>query len=226
METVRNQTYKNWNLIFIDDASTDNTVKEIEKVLSKKIQLIKLSKHSGVSKARNEGIKIATGEYIAFLDSDDLWDKEKLGLQLKFMEENNYNFSFTGYKYNRKNNQGKIVKVPRKLTYKQALKNTVIFTSTVMINVKKVNKEIIYMPNAKFGEDSITWWKILKNGNTAYGMEQILATYRRGEKSLSSNKFFTIKCTWESYRKYEKLNVFKTSYYFIFYIFNAIKRRV
>jgi len=224
--TVGNQTYANWKLIFIDDGSTDNTVEEINKVLSEKIELIKLPRHVGVSEARNKGIETAAGDYIAFLDSDDLWEPEKLEKQLKFMEENDYNFSFTGYKYEKKDKQEKNVRVPKKLIYEEALKDTVIFTSTVMINIKKIDKEIIYMPNVKFGEDSITWWKILKNGNTAYGINQVLAVYRRGEKSLSSNKFFTIKCTWKSYRKYEKLNIFKASYYFIFYIFNAIKRRI
>jgi len=88
--TVGNQTYANWKLIFIDDGSTDNTVEEINKVLSEKIELIKLPRHVGVSEARNKGIETAAGDYIAFLDSDDLWEPEKLEKQLKFMEENDY----------------------------------------------------------------------------------------------------------------------------------------
>ena len=227
VKTVKNQTYKNWELIFVDDCSIDNTAEKIENMKLDNIKLIKSTKNSGVAIARNKGIEMARGKYIAFLDSDDLWDKEKLFKQVQFMEKNNYKFSFTGYQYKNLTKQGKIVKVPEKLNYKQAMKNTVIFTSTVVLNAELLGKEIMMMPNVAFGEDSITWWKILKKGNTAYGINENLATYRRiDEKSLARNKLFTIENTWKSYRKYEGLSICESMYFFMFYLFNAIKRRI
>lgn len=226
ISTVKMQTYKNWEIIFIDDASTDTSVKQIESKLSDKIKLCKFKHNKGVSQARNEGIALAQGEYIAFLDADDLWRKDKLQKQIEFMKEKKVAFSFTSYQYEKNGKLGKIVNVPEKLTYVQALKNTVIFTSTVMLNVEIIGKKIMMMPSAKFGEDSITWWNILKNGNVAYGINENLVTYRRSEKSLSSNKIFTTRCTWNSYRKYQKFGIIKSLYYFLFYIFNAIKRRI
>lgn len=229
IETVLNQTINNFELILVDDISTDNSSKIIKEYTKKdsRIKYVKLEKKGLASGARNRGVLEAKGEFVCFLDADDLWSKDKLEKQLLFMKKNNCAFSFTGYEF--ANNQGipngKKVIVPFKINYKQALKNTTIFTSTVMFDMKKIKKEDIYMPNIK-SEDTATWWKILKKGYIAYGLNEVLTLYRRSEGTLSSNKIEAIKRIWYLYRKQEKLNLFSAIYNFMFYLKNAIKRRI
>lgn len=228
INSIKNQTYENWEAIFVDDCSTDNSVDIIKEFSEdKRIKLITLEQNEGAAITRNTGIDIASGRYVAFLDSDDLWNKEKLEKQIKFMKENNYEFSFTGYEFADENGSGtgKIVKVPQKITYIEALKNTTIFTSTVMFDITKLDKELIKMPKVK-SEDTATWWKILKNNNIAYGLNENLTYYRRSENTLSSNKFEAIKRIWYLYRKVEKLGIVYSIYNFVFYAINAVKRRV
>ena len=125
-----------------------------------------------------------------------------------------------------KNGKKKRVRVPKLLTYKEALKNTTIFTSTVMFNMNYLSKDDIYMPNIRRGQDTATWWNILKKEITAYAMNEVLSVYRIDNKtSLSSNKFTALKRTWKIY-KMQDTNFFKRLYYFNCYIFNAIKRRI
>ena len=228
IKTVQDQTYKNWELIMIDDCSTDRSTEQILKYKSDKIKLIKLKKNSGAAICRNTGTKEAKGRYIAFLDADDLWKKEKLEVQLKFMKDKKCAFSFTGYEFADKDGvgNGKIVKVPEKINYKQALKNTTIWTSTVMFNMNKLKKEDIYMPDVKRGQDTATWWKVLKTGVEAYGLNKNLSIYRISTGTLSSNKFKALKRTWDLYRNVERLNIFYSLYNFLWYCFNAARRRI
>lgn len=229
IDTVEKQSYKNWELIFVDDCSKDNSTKIIKERIKddKKIKLIELKKNSGAANARNVGIDESKGSYIAFLDSDDLWKKEKLENQLAFIKENGCAFSFTGYEFADEYGlgNGKVVKVPFKMNYKKALKNTTIFTSTVIFDLKKISKDKIKFENIK-SEDTATWWKILKNGYMAYGLNENLSYYRRTSGTLSSNKFEAIKRTWNLYRTQEKLNIFYSFYNFCFYAFNAVRRRI
>ena len=224
ISSVLNQTYENLEIIVIDDKSSDNSVEIVEAKKDSRIRIIKLSENLGAAKARNVGIKEASGEYICFLDSDDYWDKEKIYKQIKFIEQNNYSFIYSEYAY-LKNNKIKIAHVPKCMNYEKALKNTAIFTSTVMFNMNYLKKEDIYMPNVKRGQDTATWWQILKKGITAYGINEVLAFYRVGEKSLSSNKIKALKRTWNLYKR-EDIKFLKKIYCFNCYIFNAIKRRL
>lgn len=231
METVRKQTYQNWELILVDDISTDKSCQLIEKYQKKHsdkmISLIKLKKKALAAGARNAGVKKAKGRYICFLDADDLWDKHKLEKQVAFMEKHNCAFSFTGYEFadSKGNLSGVKVMIPETLNYKQALKNTTIWTTTVMFDMTKITKELIKMPNVK-SEDTATWWKILKSGYTAFGLNEILSYYRRSEGTLSSNKIEAIKRIWNLYRNVEGLNIFTSIYNFCFYAINAVKRRI
>lgn len=229
IKTVEEQTYTNWELIFVNDCSKDKSAKIIEEKIKEndKIKLINLEQNSGAAIARNTGIDAARGQYITFLDADDLWNKEKLEKQIKFMKENNCAFSFTGYEFADENGigNGKVVNVPKTINYKQALKNTTISTITVMFDINILEKELIKMPNVK-SEDTATWWKILKSGYIAYGLNESLSYYRRTEGTLSSNKIEAIKRIWYLYRKQEKLNVIYSFYNFCFYAINAIRRRI
>lgn len=230
IKTVLNQTYQNWELLLVDDCSTDNSVSIINGYVAgdNRIKLIKLKENSGAAVARNEGMKNANGKYIAFLDSDDLWNENKLKKQINFMKKNKYVFTYTGYEFvdEEGNKLDKIVKVPEQLTYKQALKNTTIFTSTVIFDVQKLGKELIKMPNVRRGQDTATWWKVLKTGIIAYGLNESLSMYRRSNNTLSSNKVKALKRTWNLYRNVEKLPFFTSLFNFIFYCFNAVKRRI
>ena len=165
---------------------------------------------------------------MCFLDADDLWEKDKLEKQFKFMKKNNCEFSFTGYEFADEKGipNGKKVKVPANITYKQALKNTTIWTSTVMFDMNKLSKDSIYMPNVKRGQDTATWWKVLKKIKCAYGLNEVLSYYRRTNESLSANKLTALKRTWNLYRNVEKLGVFSSVYNFCWYCYNAVKRRI
>ena len=230
IRTVQEQTYGNWELILVNDCSTDNSISIIEKYTKEdnRIKLINLECNSGAAIARNTGIEQATGRYIAFLYADDLWMKDKLEKQIEFMKKNECAFSFTDYEFADENGKktGKIVNVPKELTYKQALKNTTIFTSTVIFNVEKLGKELISMPNVKRGQDTATWWKVLKQIDNAYGIDEVLSYYRRTNDSLSANKLKALKRTCNLYRNVEHLNIFYSFYNFGWYCFNAIKRRI
>ena len=228
INTVLDQTYTNWELLLVNDCSTDNSVDIIKKFKDKRIKLINNKVNSKAAISRNNGIKKAKGKYICFLDADDKWDKQKLVKQINFMKEKDCAFSFTSYEFADEKciPNGKKVIVPETINYKQALKNTTIWTSTVMFDMNKLSKEDIYMPNVARGQDTATWWKVLKKVNYAYGLKDVLSFYRRSEGTLSSNKFEAIKRTWNLYRNVEHLNIFSSSYNFIWYCFNAVKRRV
>ncbi len=230
IESVINQTYKNWELLIVDDCSTDKSVLIIKKIMKcdARIKLIENNKNKGAAHTRNNGIRSSKGRYICFLDSDDLWNKDKLTKQVNFMKRTMCSFSYTSYEFADSNGvpSNKIVNVPAKINYRQALKNTTIFTSTVMFDTKFLPKENIYMPDIRRGQDTATWWKVLKKIKYAFGMDEVLSYYRRVENTLSSNKIIALKRTWNLYRNTEKFNFFISLYYFIWYIFNAIKRRI
>ena len=224
IDSVINQTYKNLEIIIVNDKSNDSSLKIIKNIKDKRIKIINLSKNSGVSIARNKGIELSTGDLICFLDSDDYWNLKKIEKQVKFIEENDYTFIYSDYEFFKYNKKHRVV-VPKSITYKEALKNTTIFTSTVMFNMKYLSKDDIYMPNIKRGQDTLTWWRVLKKGITAYGMNEVLSIYRVEGNSLSSNKISALKRTWNIY-KLENVSILKRLYYFTFYVINAIKRRI
>lgn len=229
IKTVLNQTYTNWELILIDDKSTDKSVELITPYLKKdkRIKLLKNKTNLHAALTRNRGIDIAKGKYIAFLDADDLWMPTKLTKQIDFMTKKRCAFSYTGYEFADATGipNGKKVYVPTTLTYKQALKNTTISTITVMFDMTQLSKTDIHMPNVK-SEDTATWWRILRKINHAYGLNEILSIYRRSGSTLSSNKLQAVRRTWLLYRKSEKLNIFISIYYFFHYVLNATIRRI
>ena len=228
IKSVQNQTYKNWEILLIDDCSKDNSaqiIKEFQKY-DNRIKYIKLKKNSGASVSRNDGIRNAKGRFIAFVDSDDIWKPEKLEIQIKYMLKENLGFTFTSYRYMKENGEltNKIAKAPSKINYNGLLKNTIIGCSTVVIDREIV--DYFEMPLVRRGQDTATWLQILRKEKYAYGIEQDLVNYRLVGESLSSNKIIALKRTWNTYRNVEKLGLLKSSYVFCFYVFNAIKKRI
>lgn len=231
MDCVRRQSYTNWELLLVEDGSTDGTKQVIEEYLQKtadeRIRVIEMPVNGGAAKARNTGLLQAKGRYIAYLDSDDLWESVKLEHQLAFINAQNAAFSFTGYEFADENGKGlgKIVRVPATLNYRQALQNTTIFTTTVIFDTTRISKELLEMPRVK-SEDTALWWKVLKNGYIAYGLDENLAKYRRVGKSLSSNKLEALRRIWNLYRKVEGLGLFESMWNFCFWAVRAVVRRV
>lgn len=236
IQTVLAQTYDNWEWFIVDDNSSDQTLAIIEKAKQSfasdeatrdKINVIKLEQNGGAAKARNTGIKAAHGDYLCFLDADDLWKANKLERQLQFMSDTKAAFSFTGYEFADASGKpnGKVVSIPATITYKQALKNTTIWTSTVMFDMNQLTVDNILMPTIE-SEDTATWWTVLKRINYAYGLNNTLAFYRRSKHTLSSNKLKAIQRIWALYRKQENLNLVQSLINFIHYALNTIRRRV
>lgn len=227
IDSVLNQTYKDFELILVNDCSTDSSVEKIKKYTDSRIRLIEMDKNLGAWAARNRGIKESQGRYIAFLDSDDLWEPEKLEHELAFLEKEDAGFVFTGYEFADEKGvgTGAIVHVPHTFTFKQALNNTTIFTSTVMIDKEKIPMELILMPNIK-SEDTATWWRILMAGYIGYGLNENLVKYRRSAGSLSSNKLEAVKRIWRLYRKIAKLSVPASACHFVCWAFTAVFRRL
>lgn len=232
-ETIKSviaQTYQNWEMILVDDCSPDNSVAIIKKYAEKdnRIKYIKLEENSGAAIARNKALKESTGRFIAYLDADDLWKKEKLEKQVKFMLDNNYAFTCTDYEKIDENGKSlnKVIRIPRKVDYNLFLRNTIIQTVGVMVDIKLTGKELLKMPNIRRRQDAATWCQLLKNGFDCYEMPESLSYYRVVSNSLSSNKFKAIKMNWYWYRKIEKLPLWKTFYCFAGYAFNAVKKRI
>ena len=224
IESILAQTYKNWELIVVDDNSTDNGPEIVQKYAEKdeRIKLIKLNKNQGAAVARNTAIKVAKGSYIAFLDSDDLWTPTKLEEQIQFMEENNYSFTFTAYQQISEDGkkQKKIIEVPSTLSYRQALLKNPIGCLTAVYDAEKLGK--IYMPLIRKRQDYALWLKILKTGVKGHGLNKILAYYRLRKSSVSSNKIDLIKYQWTLYRKIEKLSIFESIFYLSCVVFQKL----
>lgn len=228
VRSVQSQSYSDWELLLVDDCSTDGSVELIQRLAASdgRIRCIRQAANGGAARARNRGVSEAGGRYIAFLDADDLWKPQKLERELEFMEKTSAAFVFSGYEFADEEGRGtgKVVYVPDELTYRQALKNTTIFTSTVLFDTGKIKKELLEMPEIA-SEDTATWWKILRNGHTACGLDENLVLYRRSMATLSSNKLVAIQRIWNLYRRAEGLSVAYSLYNFMYYAMRAVLRR-
>lgn len=191
------------------------------------VMLLQKQKNEGAARARNTGLDMAQGRYIAFLDADDVWYPEKLEREMRFMRQKEAGFVFTAYEFgdSQARPTGRVVHVPERLTYRQALSRTVIFTTTVLFDRKRIPDRLLRMP-AVASEDTATWWQILREGYTAWGLNEVLAVYRRPAKSLSSNKAEAVRRIWNLYRRQEKLSVAASAGYFIMWAYRATKRRI
>lgn len=230
IKCVLEQTYTNWEMLLVDDCTQDNSADIVKKYakMDERIKYFKLDENSGAATARNRALKESKGRFIAYLDADDLWKKNKLEKQITYMLENKYAFSCTDYEKidEEGNSLNKIVKIPKKVTYNLFLRNTIIQTVGVMIDTKLTGKELLVMPNIRRRQDAATWCQLLKNGFDCYEIPENLSYYRVVNNSLSSNKFKAVKGTWYLYRKIEKLSLLKSCYCFIGYAFNAVRKRI
>lgn len=223
IESVQAQTYANWEMIICDDCSKDQTVEIVEKYAEQdsRVKLIKLKENSGAAVTRNTAINNSSGRFIAFLDADDQWLADKLSRQISFMLENDIGFSFTGYEVmdDMGNSTGKVVKVPDKVNYQYLMKNTIIGCLTVVLDREKVGE--VQMPLYRTRQDFALWLSILKKGHIAYGINEVLARYRKTAGSISRNKVKAAKQNWIIYREHEKLSLLPALWYFVNYAWNG-----
>lgn len=221
INSVINQSYENWELIIIDDFSTDNSINIINKYLNQynRIKLIKLNNRSGPAFARNEGIKLAKGGYLTFLDADDFWGRNFLKYSLDSIK----NHAFIYSHYNRINESGKFIykiTAVARVDRNKILKGTPISCLTAFLDVNKIGKK--FFPLDTYREDISYWTLILKDCKFAYGFNFCEAYYRSHKKSNSGNKLKMAIFTWKDYRNYHELSFLKSLYFFSFYSLNGI----
>lgn len=223
VDSVRSQTFQNWEMIIVDDCSTDRTGEKLAAaaLADERIRTVILPENSGAAAARNTALDLARGRYVAFLDSDDRWKPDKLEKQLRFMKDNAYAFTFTGYEYIDAAGHPlhKVVHTPARVAYRDMLKNTIVGCLTVMIDREQTGK--FRMPDLRSRQDLATWLALLKKGFTAYGLDETLSEYRVGGSSLSGNKWKAAQKTWFVYRRVEKLPLLRACWYFCHYAANA-----
>lgn len=223
IKSVQAQTYTNWEMLIVDDCSTDNSEQYIKEFVQRdsRIQFFKTDHPSGSpTLPRNIGIMHAKGRFIAFLDSDDLWLPLKLEEQIKLFEDKTIALVFSNYekitvegiRSNRK------IVAPSFTSYKKMLKENVIGCLTAIYDVSKVGK--MYFSEIKH-EDYVMWLSILKKGFIAKNTNSIVALYRIQNNSLSSNKLKVFSWTWNIYRNVEHLNLIQSCYFFMHYAVRA-----
>lgn len=229
IDSVLQQSYSNWELLIINDCSSDNTVDIVKKYIKKdhRINLINKSKNEGVAFARNSGLDIAKGDYIAFLDSDDKWLPHKLEIQLDMI--NKYKVDIVFGSYYRFNEFGILnqVKIPKGIkTYADLLKGNFIGNLTGLYVFKKFQ----YLRQKKIGaEDYLFWLELLATpGTKSIGVQHPIAYYRvvSSGKSLSANKFKSANWTWNIYHQQLRLGTLESLYYFVSYLIKAITKRI
>jgi teichuronic acid biosynthesis glycosyltransferase TuaG len=229
INSVISQTYENWEMIIVDDKSKDDSIEFIKELIKNenRIRLIVLDQNIGAAMARNKALEVAKGRYIAFLDSDDIWLPKKLEIQLDFMKNNDYPISFTSYEAIDENSKSNdhIIRAVESLNLEQYLKNTIIGFSTSMINKELIKEELKFL-NIRIRQDTNLWITLLKQGYIAYGVDEVLAKYRVHSNSISANKIKAAKGVWNLYFNIHKFGLFKSIYYFSWYAFNAVKKRI
>ena len=224
INSVVNQTFKNWKLYIVDDFSNDNSLQVIEKYNTlNNINIIKLKKNKGPAFCRNLGVRISSSPYISFLDSDDFWVKNKLEKQITFMIKNKFNFTFSDYYWfkNINSKDCKSTKISSSLSFREFLKNSSINSSTMILK-RNVTKNTRFK-NVKH-EDYLFKCDILRSGVVAYKINDKLAYYRIIKTSRSSNKFVNLFSLWKINSKYNKLNFFKNLISVIAISINSLKK--
>jgi len=222
--SIIDQTMSDLELIVIDDGSTDQTFELLMRLKRRdpRIAVLRNDRNNGVAATRNRAINMAKGEYIAFLDSDDIWKADKLEKQIALLNKKNGDLCFTSYEFI--NVSGMPITqppyiVPEKTNYYDMLRENTIGLSTVLIRRDAMQ---IQFERQWFHEDYVLWLTLLRTGKTAWGLQEVLVTYRLGGRS--SNKFKSAMNRWRIYRSHEKLSFVTSLYFFCWYIYNGMKK--
>lgn len=225
IESVRAQTYTDWEMLVADDCSPDDTRQIVREWSGRdgRIRLIALERNGGPAAARNAALERAQGRWIAFLDSDDLWLPAKLERSLAHAAAHRAALVFTGFRRitHDESATGAYIAVPRTLDYRQLLGNTAIATSTVLID-RAAAGDIRMQP--VYYDDFACWLSILKRGHVAHGLDEDLMRYRVVAKSVSRNKGRSAREVWKTYRGVERLGVAASAWHFARYAANALRK--
>lgn len=224
--SVEGQLYQNWELLIIDDCSTDTTRETAESFAAydRRIKVIENAENSGAAASRNRGLSLACSEYIAFLDSDDLWQQEKLYKQIEIMEKAHADICYTSYSILDANGK-KICSdyiVPESTNYHSLLRENVIGCSTVLLRAESFSGHL-FSTNF-YHEDYVLWLELLKSGEKAVGCSDVLASWRCRENSRSYNKMKSLRERWRIYRRASELSIFESSYYMVGYVTAGMKK--
>lgn len=218
LESVRSQSYQNWEHILVDDFSTDTSLALATAAAQKdqRIKIIALDQNKGAAHARNLATDNAQGTYIAFLDADDLWHRDKLKNQIAFMQSQKCLVSFTSYVHidDKGMDLGKRVKAMPSLSYKKQHSNNYLGNLTGVFNAEVLGK--IKAPNIRKRQDWALWLEaIKKSGKPALGIKEDLAYYRIREDSMSANKYKLIKYNFLFYREYLRYSWSKSVFWLL-----------
>ena len=220
IESVIAQHYKNWELIIVDDASKDATVNTVRNYVNKdaRIKIFRNEINYGAGYARNKAVKEATGEFIAFLDADDLWKPEKLSQQLNFCKENNAKIVFSSYDRISENGKAlnEIIEALPFVNYSKQIKSNYIGNLTGMYNAAKIGK--VYHPEIRKRQDWAMWLEVIRKGGTAHGMEESLALYRIRKGSVSENKLEMLSYNFKIYNKVLGFGKLKSMYWILVFL--------
>jgi len=223
IESVQSQSSADWEMVIVDDCSTDNTVEIIEGYAAGDPRIITFenTRNQGPAATRNRALGRAKGRFIAFLDGDDQWLPTKLERQLSRMTDNNLSFTCTQYRRMSHDGAriGRLIAVPEKINYRDLLKNTTVVTSTVVVDREKTGS---FQMVDTYYDDYVLWLGLLKRGITAIGVQQDLVRYRIGGKSVSSNKLNSALWVWRTLRSIEKLERPYAAWCFIQYAYHAV----
>lgn len=222
IKSVVEQTISDWEMIVIDDCSTDNTIKEVLAFSDNRIKLLQNANNKGVALSRNEGLKIAKGKYIAFLDSDDLWEENKLEKQLKILESGFNIVCGSYYTFSQQQQPLSVRKSKTIISYSDMLKSNFIGNLTGCYNADVCG---IVMQQQVGHEDYLMWLELISKFGPAFSIEDVIAGYRVSSSSLSAKKTKAMKWQWIIYRKHLKLSLIKSIYYFFQYITHALLKR-
>lgn len=223
IKSVISQTYANWELIVIDDCSTDKTYESAYSFAKNdsRIRIISNNQNAGVSVSRKNGLEESAGVWTAILDSDDLWAKDKLEKQLCLAYEKNAELIFTGSAFidDRGNPINWQLRVPETIEYRELLRQNLVSNSSVLVKTELYKKH--YVVGDEMHEDFAIWLGILKDGKKAYGIDEPLLTYRLAKSSKSGNKLKAARMNWNTYR-YVGLNKAEAFYYMCWYTIKGI----
>ena len=224
INSIQNQTYKNWEIIIVDDNSDKLTKNLLSKYKNKKkIKVYFLPKNKGTAYCRNLAIKKSKSDYLAFIDSDDLWKNNKLKVQINFMKKNNYFFTYTYYKTFKLNNPiKKNIVVPNKFNFKSFTKNTSIATSTMVVKREKANN--IEFSNTKICEDYYYKCQLLKKIGYAYCYQNYLSEYQIREDSLQSNRMRNLYWIWKINKDLNQFSIIDNLISIFFISLNSLKK--
>ena len=224
INSIIQQTYKHWELIIVDDYSdktTKNILSKYERI--KKIKIFYLKKNKGAAYCRNLAIKKSKSYYIAFIDSDDLWKKNKLKFQIGFMQKNNYFFTYTNYKtFKIKSSIKNTILVPKKFTFDSFVKNTSIATSTMIVKRSTTNK--IKFSNTKICEDYYYKCQLLRKIGNAYCYSSFLTEYQIRSDSLQSNRIRNLYWIWKINKSLNHFSILKNLVSIFFISLNSLKK--